>query len=83
MTRWALNSEIDAALALVREELLVATDKFPRFNSCHEGKAVIEEELDELWDHIKANTGRSPEARVEATQVAAMAVRYLVDLKAP
>lgn len=72
---------IDYALRLVGDELLRAFDKFPAFNSPHEGKAVIEEELEELWDHCKANTGRSREARQEAIQVAAMAVRYFIDLR--
>jgi hypothetical protein len=53
---------------------------FPAFNSPHEGWAVIREELDELWDHVKADTGRSPEARKEAIQIAAMALRYVHDL---
>jgi hypothetical protein len=61
-------------------ELEGALGRFPSFNSPHEGKAVIEEELDELWEHVKANTGRSPEARKEAVQVAAMALRYVLDL---
>jgi hypothetical protein len=73
----------DDILGLVHEvgyELLRAIDKFPSINSPHEGKAVIEEELDELWTHVKANTGRSPEARREAIQTAAMALRYALDL---
>jgi len=41
---------------------------------------VILEELDELWDEIKSNRGRMPAAMAEARQVAAMALRYLVDL---
>lgn len=66
----------DAALA----ELVRATGKFARFNSPHEGWAVIREELDELWEHVKANTGQSPDAGFEAIQVAAMALRYAYDL---
>lgn len=67
----------------VDEELSNAISRFPAFNSPHEGKAVIEEELDELWEHVKANTGRSKEARQEALQVAAMALRYVLDLCSP
>lgn len=49
--------------------------------SPHEGWAVIREELEpELWTHVTGNTGRSPEARHEALQVAAMAIRYILDL---
>lgn len=48
--------------------------------SPHEGKAVIEEELDELWDEIKADRGRTELARREALQVSAMGLRYILDL---
>jgi len=71
---------LDYALKRVGNEVLRAIDRFPAMNSPHEGKAVIEEELDELWEHCRANTGRSPEAITEAIQIAAMAVRYVLDL---
>lgn len=67
-------------MALVEDELAVALERWPAFNSPHEGKAVIEEELDELWAEVKANRGRTPEAMAEAVQVAAMAIRYIYDL---
>ncbi len=67
-------------LAEVEVELFKAVRKFDPFNSPHEGYAVILEELEELWDHAKANTGRSAEARQEAIQVAAMALRYVLDV---
>lgn len=68
-------------LRSVERELRNALIVFPSFNSPHEGKAVIEEELDELWEHVKANTGGSPEAIKEAIQIAAMACRYALDLE--
>ena len=72
------------ALALVREvglELERALGTFPPLNSPHEGYAVIREELErELWAHVCDNTGRSADAEKEAIQVAAMAVRYALDL---
>lgn len=62
-------------------ELVRAIEKHPTaFNSPHEGWAVIKEELDELWEHVKGDTGRSPDAFKEAIQIAAMAARYVVDL---
>ena len=64
----------------VRDETLIAMRSFPPFNSAHEGWAVIHEELDELWAHVKGNTGESSAARQEAVQIAAMALRYVVDL---
>lgn len=71
---------VDVVLLDVDAEIRRALARFPAFNSPHEGKAVIEEELEELWEHVKANTGRSDEARKEAIQVAAMAARYAHDL---
>ena len=63
------------------DELDRAVNKFGPMASPHEGWAVIREELEpELWDHVVGNTGRSPEARHEALQVAAMALRYIIDL---
>jgi hypothetical protein len=75
-----IDPKIDIAIAMVRSELLNATRKFGPFNNPHEGYAVILEELDELWDEIKANLGNGHEAFNEARQIAAMALRYMVDL---
>lgn len=68
----------ESALRLVSAELDRATDKFGPFNSTHEGYAVILEEVDELWDEVKSN---DPDRAIEeAIQVAAMAIRFVVDL---
>lgn len=75
--------QIDAVVRRVGDELLRATRKFGPFHSPHEGWAVIREELDELWEHARANTGHTLEARKEAIQVAAMALRYAIDLYDP
>ena len=65
----------------LREEVGLARAKHAPMHSPHEGWAVIREELDpELWEHVCRDTGRSPEARHEALQVAAMGVRYILDL---
>lgn len=70
---------IDDVLASVRAEVIRAQTKHPRpFASPHEGYGILAEEVDELWDDIKAD--RNDAARSEAVQVAAMAVRYLVEL---
>lgn len=66
-------------LDAVNDELHRATDKFPPFNSAHEGYAVILEELDELWEEIKGEASPS-RMREEAIQVAAMAVRFVYDV---
>lgn len=63
------------------DELDSAIAKFAPMHSPHEGWAVIYEELIvELGEHVWHNTGRSTEARHEALQVAAMALRYIIDL---
>ena len=68
------------ALDLVGAEVARAVKKFPPLNSAHEGYAVILEELDELWEEIKAQTPDREAMRREAVQVAAMAVRFLLDV---
>ncbi len=69
---------VDNVFHLVGEEVARAKKKFPPFNSAHEGYAVLAEEVDELWDHVKVNQKRRDlEAmRKEAIQVAAMAIRF-------
>lgn len=60
------------------QELERATEKYGPFASSHEGYAVLKEEVDELWDAIKRN--ESPQKkREEAIQVAAMALRFVLD----
>lgn len=70
--------EKNIAIKRVREELTSAQCDFEKFNSTHEGYAVILEELDELWDEIKTN-GPQGRLQAEAVQVAAMALRFLID----
>ena len=57
-----------------------AEKKFGAFQTYHEGYAVILEELDELWDEIKAQEHSKENMRGEAIQVATMAVRFIHDL---
>jgi len=72
-------TQMYAVMSDVVDELLRATKKYNSFHSAHEGYGVILEELDELWDDIKFNNG-TVEMRKEAIQVAAMAVRFILDL---
>ena len=67
---------------LVLYELRSAQTAFPVFHGPHEGYAVILEEMDELWDEIrrKPNDRLSIRLREEAAQVAAMALRFMIDL---
>ena len=67
-----------------RDELANAMKHHSSMKSSHEGYAVILEEVDELWDEVKKNPKKHPEAlgnmRKEAIQVAAMAMRFVVDV---
>jgi hypothetical protein len=71
-----------AAYGEVDRELKRAQIKFPIFNSAHEGYAVILEELDELKAEVWKNgkTRDVAKMRAEACQVAAMALRFMVDV---
>lgn len=80
MVRWR-------AVAQVYAELRRAEETYIPFQSPHEGISIIREEFEELWDEVKANKGhpgidpkRREAMRKEAIHLAAMAVRFLVDL---
>jgi hypothetical protein len=64
--------------AEILPELVGATEKFGSFHSMHEGYAVLKEEVDELWDGVKDKNCRGS-IYGEAVQVAAMAIRFLID----
>lgn len=65
----------------VYQEVLRAVEKHTEpFHGPHEAYAVLLEEVDELWDEVKADRGQQLSGRKEAIQVAAMAVRYILDL---
>ncbi len=73
---------IDMVLAEVKDELVKACAKFPPFRSAHEGVAIIEEEFLEFraaafWPHKEKEKFAD---ETEARQLAAMAVRYIIDI---
>ncbi len=75
------EDKLDDVLEEVIIEYLNATKHFGKFVSPHEGLAIIEEEFLEFreavfWPH-KEHTG---DARHEAIQLAAMALRFLMDV---
>lgn len=67
----------DAAAAIIAE-FYRAESKHKPMNSHHEAYAVIQEEVDEMWDDIKAD--RKADALKEAIQVGAMAMRFIANL---
>ena len=74
----------EEALTLVACELANAQHAFPPFRSPHEGYAILLEELDELWLEIKndkrSSVARTQRMRHEAMQIAAMSLRFMIDL---
>lgn len=56
----------------------------PPLHSAHEAYSVLLEEVDELWDEVKKNPKKDPHCiarrRTEAVQVAAMAMRFIIDV---
>lgn len=65
-------------IAEVLAECERATTLHGPLKSLHEGYAVLLEEVDELWADIKEN--RIAEARAEAIQVAAMAIKIVQNI---
>ena len=63
-------------------EAKTSMDMWAPCNSAHEGYAVLLEEVDELWAHIKVKQGKRDvkAMRKEAVQVAAMALRFVVEV---
>ncbi len=70
--------KLETVIAEVRDEYNRATAKFGPFKSGHEGYAVILEEMDELWEGVKNNDSRN--MKEEVVQIAAMAIRFYVDV---
>jgi NTP pyrophosphatase (non-canonical NTP hydrolase) len=69
----------EQALADVAAELDRATAKYGPFHSAHEGYGVIMEEVNEFEDAIRGKDFAN--LREEATQCAAMFVRFLIDTR--
>lgn len=62
----------------IQDEYQNARLKFRKMAGAHEGYAVILEELDEMWDEIKAN--HKENARREAVQVGAMILAFILEV---
>lgn len=77
-----IEEEVSATIYAMREELERAMKRFPAFNSAHEGFAVLLEEVDELKKHVwqRQHARSLDEMRKEAVQVAAMAIRFAVEV---
>ena len=76
------SNRVSMIVRHVLDELQKATHEHGAFRSAHEGFAVLKEEVDELCDEVRGrrsleNSGRMQQ---EAVQVAAMALRFLLDV---
>jgi NTP pyrophosphatase (non-canonical NTP hydrolase) len=76
------REKIAEAVALASEETSWAVEHWPRFNSAHEAFAILMEEVDELWEHVKTNQKRRDidAMKRECIQVAAMAIRFAAEI---
>lgn len=72
----------EAALEAIKQEYQKATSKHRPMCTAHDGYAVILEELDELWEEVRVKQSKHDKTKMrdEAMQVAAMALRFMVDL---
>lgn len=68
------------ALKEVEARVHKARSMYPDMRSAPEGYAILLEEVDELWAEIKKKSPDKEQMRQEALDVAAMAVRFIVDL---
>lgn len=76
--RAAMRQYANAQDEILRE-LYRARQRFGPMKGPHEGYAVLLEEVDELWDAIKCNNSKG-KLRAEATQIAAMALAFMVEV---
>lgn len=72
------RQEVDAVLAIVKELNRARALHSTPMRSAHEGFGVIYEEVHELLDEVRSND-RIKQLK-EATQIGAMAARFLIDL---
>ena len=72
-----LNKAVEFAFELER-----ARAKFGPMASAHEGYAVIAEEFDELWEHVKQKQSQRDHVamRKEVVQLGAMVLAFLVEI---
>jgi hypothetical protein len=71
---------VDGVLDELCAKVCKVNSEHPLYNSTHEGYGYLMEEVEEMFDEIKANlTNRSIN---EAFDVAVVAVRYIISMRA-
>jgi hypothetical protein len=63
----------------IYDECRRAQEKFAPIKNSHEGHSIIREEFDEFWEEVKKND--LIKSKQELVQVAAMCLRFLVEVK--
>lgn len=76
-------SPVDDHMAAIEAEYRRVCSTFPPMHSAHEGLAIIREEYMDLERVISWYGADKRSCQVEATQLAAMCLRYLVDVVGP
>lgn len=71
------EDDMDEIMNNILELVNKISDKFPPYNSVHEGYAVMLEEFDELWDEVKRKDKNYTAMYNEAMQVACTAIRFM------
>jgi NTP pyrophosphatase (non-canonical NTP hydrolase) len=76
------TKDVAPVVQRVLTEVQSAKDNWPPWNSAHEGFAILKEEVDELWDHVKTKQKNRDlkGMQTEAIQVAAMAIRFATEV---
>jgi hypothetical protein len=75
------DSEVRTVTADIYDEVKRAKSIHTKdFHSVHEGYAVVLEEVDELWEEVKKKNPDKELLKKEATQAAAMLVRFIIEL---
>ncbi len=72
--------DLDLILTAVKREVIRARAKHPGFPSTHHGLGVLHEEFIELQEHVYHDTTHTANCQKEAIQVAAMGVRFQLEL---
>ena len=75
-----MEAEFDKIINLIKNEYQTAIKcNGNKFNSLHEGYAVLLEEVEELWDEIKKKDRFRdyPNMIIESAQIASMAIKMI------
>lgn len=77
-----MSPELELAYEVARELARARSLHSPQHGP-HEGYTVILEELDEMWDEVRKKRPDLRATRTECIQIAAMAMRFVMDVCEP